>query len=182
MAWLLTLLLASADPGVARPSSSTAELSGMFVAICLDGEARVDRSRIREADAEAVSAFWTTERRQRNARYYKISKPIRGALVISDYAPANEDGFKRTCELITRGYDIKTAWRIVSEALGGKPATPVRETDIYTIDHPSAGYRVEVRSWAMTVGEYDDAAVRKARWRPGGPRKPTVSAEDSIFE
>lgn len=178
----LLVTFAAAPAGMDRADTATAELAAMFVSVCLDGQGTLDAGRIREVDADAVSAFWSIERRQRNARYYKVSKPMRGALVISDYAPANADGFKRTCELITRGYNIKTAWRLVSEALGGKPAKPVRETDIYTIDHPAAGYKVEVRSWAMSIGEYDDDIVRKARSRPDGPKKPVVSAEDSIFQ
>lgn len=182
MTWLLTLLLTSADADIVRRNPVTAEFTTMFISACLDGQARLDPDRIREVDARDVSAFWETERRQKNARYYRISKPAAAALIVTDYAPANAEGFKRTCELVTRGHDIRTAWHLISKAMAGKPARHVHDADIYTIDHPAAGYRIAVRSWFLSVGEYKAEIVREARSRPGGPKKMVVMAEDSIFE
>ncbi len=178
MAWPLILLLA---PATAEPvkMSTSAELAEIWISACLDGRLRLSPDRIREVGVDGMEAYWQPERRQKNARYYKIVKPAKAGLIITDYEPPTYQGFKSTCELVSRGHDLKALWPRVAAALGGKSVRHIRDMNIYTVDNPAEGYRIEVRSWFLSVGHYTDKKVQEARARS---KKPTAQAEDSIFE
>jgi hypothetical protein len=178
MGWPLLLLLA---PATAEPpkASASAELAEIWISACLDGQLRLSPDRIREVGAGGVEAYWQPERRQRNAHYYKILKPTGAGLIITDSDPPTHQGFKSTCELVSRGKDLKALWPRVASALGGKSVQHIRDMDIYTVDNPAEGYRIEVRSWFLSIGHYTDKKVWEARARS---KKPTAQAEDSIFE
>lgn len=179
MLTLAALLLAGSANADPPGTSASAELAEIWISACLDGRLRLSPDRIREVGPGGVEAYWQPERRQRNARYYKILKPARAGLIITDYDPPTHQGFKSTCELVSRGNDLKALWPRVASALGGKSVRHIPDMNIYTVDNPADGYRIEVRSWFLSVGHYTDKKVSEARARS---KKPTAQAEDSIFE
>jgi hypothetical protein len=164
---------ASAGP---EKKSAVEELTSIWISACLDGQLRLVPGRIREVSADEIEI---SERRQKNTRYFEILKPAKAGLFITDYDPPSHQGFKSWCELASTGRDLKSSWRSVMMAVAAMPGKPVPGIDIYTIDNPAAGYRIEVHYWMIAIGHYSDRIVARARAKA---RKATVSGEESPFE
>jgi hypothetical protein len=175
-------MLMSPAMSEARENPVTTELTSVFISACLDGELQLVPGRVEEVDAKDVAVFATPSRNAKNARYYRLGKPAKAALIVSDQDPPTDRGFARTCSVTTRGHDVETAWHLVSQAMDGKPARHIPDTVFYTIDHPAAGYSIHVGSSLLRIGHYTAEEVQKARLRPGGAKKMTVTAVASLYE
>lgn len=177
---LLCLLgLPGASPAAPDKRPAVEALASIWISACLDGRLQLSANGVREVSAGELETYWEPERRQRNARYFKIIEPAEAGLVITDYDPPTREGFKSECDLISRTHDLKPSWRTISNAVAGTPVKRIPGMDVYTIDNRAGGYRIEVHSWLLSIGHYSDKIVKDARARA---KKPKVGAEDSPFE